>query len=171
MEAQPEVPDVVEQEATPPVSRWVWMVLVGALLVGAAAWTVDEHRRGREDAALTSCRARLHLADQEASARLSRVADYLRPSLANLPTDLAFRLADPMRSPARIALPGVRSAAETCRHVTVWSWHEPTHDRREATVAYADRLLERLQLVAHVGGTYFEADRELDRLRARADLS
>jgi hypothetical protein len=164
-------PEVVEQEAAPPAPRWVWVLLVGALLVGAAAWAVDEHRRGREDAALTRCRARLHLADQEASARLGRVADYLRPSLANLRADLAYRLAAPMRSPARIALPGVRSAVETCRSVTVWSWHEPTHDRREATVAYADRLLERLQSVAEVGGTYFEADRELDRLRARADLS
>ncbi len=164
-------PEVLEHDAPRPVPRWVWIGLVAVLLVGAAGWAVDEHRRGREDTALADCRAQLLTADRAASARLGRVADYLRPSLASLPPDLAYRLADPMRSPARIALPQVQKAAETCRSVAVWVWHEPSRTRRDATVAYADQLLARLRLIAAQGGAYFDSDEQLDRLRAGADLS
>ena len=99
------------------------------------------------------------------------MADYLRSSLSSLPPDRAYRLADPMSSPARLALPQVRVAVATCRDVSVWAWHEPSHDRRDATVAYADQLLARLRLIAAQGGAYFDADEQLDRLRVRADLS
>ena len=168
MEAQS---DVLEHDAPRPVPRWVWLGLVLVLLVGAAAWAVDEVRRSREDAALADCRGRLRTADERASERLVRVADYLRPSLASLPPGMARRLASPMESPARLALPGVRAAAEVCRGVSVWSWHEPSRSRRDATVAYADRLLQRLQEIAATGGAYFDGDPQLDQLRARADLS
>jgi hypothetical protein len=164
-------PEVLEHEAPPPVRRAVWIALVLVLLLGAAAWAADEIRRTREDAALTDCRTRLLSADRDAATRLGRVADYLRPSLANLPPDRAHRLADPMRSPARLALPGVRAAALVCRDVAVWSWHEPGHARRDDTVAYADALLARLQAIAADGGVYFDADAQLSRLQARADLS
>ena len=168
MEAQQEV---LEHDAPRPVPRWVWLGLALVLLLGATAWAVDEHRRGREDVALTDCRDRLRAADERASERLIRVADYLRPSLASLPPDMARRLASPMESPARLALPGVRAAAELCRRVSVWSWHQPSRSRLDATVAYADRLLQRLQEIAATGGAYFDGDPQLDRLRARADLS
>jgi hypothetical protein len=164
-------PEVLEHEAPRPVPGWVWIGLVVVLLVGAAGWAVDEHRRGREDTALAHCRAQLLTADQAAGSRLGRVADYLRPSLASLPPDLAYRLADPMRSPAQIALPQVLAAAEVCHSVEVWGWHEPSHARRDATVAYADQLLARLRLIAAHGGAYFDSDEQLDRLRASADLS
>ena len=163
--------EVLEHDAPRPVPRWIWLGLALLLLLGATAWAVDEHRRGREDAALANCRDRLRQADERASERLTRVADYLRPSLANLPPDQARRLASPMESPARLALPGVRAASEMCRGVRVWPWHEPSHRRRDATVAYADRLLQRLQEIAATGGAYFDGDPQLDRLRAQAGLS
>lgn len=168
MESQAEV---LEHDAPRPVPRWVWLGLVLVLLVGAAAWAVDEHRRGREDAALTECRDRLRVADERASERLTRVAEYLRPSLASLPLEQARRLASPMQSPARLAIPGVRAAVSGCRAVTVWAWHQPDRGTRDATLAYADRLLQRLEQIAAVGGSYFDRDTELDRLRARAHLT
>jgi hypothetical protein len=164
-------PELLAQEPPPRAPRWVWVGLAVVLLVGAAAWAVDEYRRGREDAALTACRSQLRDADERASERLIRVADYLRPSLASLPPEQARRLAEPMTSPARLAIPVVRAAVSTCHGVRVWSWHEPSHARREATVAFADELLGRLERIATEGGTYFDSDPRLDRLRARADLS
>jgi len=164
-------PELLDQEPPPRAPRWVWVGLAVVLLVGATGWAVDEYRRSREDAALAGCRSVLRVADERASERLIRVSEYLRPSLSSLPPDQARRLAAPMSSPARLAIPGVRAAVSSCHGVSVWSWHEPTHGRRDATVAFADGLLARLQRIATDGGSYLDPDPQLDRLRARADLS
>ena len=164
-------PEVVEREATPPVPRWVWAALVVVLLVGAAAWAVDEQRRGREDAAIDDCRTRLGEADAYASARLMSMSDYIRPSLSSVPPRVARRLGQMLEPRAEVGLTRVEAAARACQGVRLWSWHGSGQTRLAATLAYADRLLDRLARIADKGIVYFSPDRRLDRLRARADLS
>lgn len=164
-------PEVVEQEATPPVPRWVWAVLVVVLLVGATAWAVDERARSREDAAIGECRSRLKAADDYASARLMSMSDYIRPTLSSVPHGTARRLGRLMEPRARVVIPRVEVAARACQGVRLWSWHGAGEARLAATLAYADGLLDRLEQIADEGLVYFAPDRRLDRLRARAGLS
>lgn len=165
------MPEVVEQAATRPVPRWVWAALVVVLLLGATAWAVDEQRRGREDAAIDDCRARLVEADAYVSARLMSMSDYIRPSLSSVPPRVARRLGEMLEPRAEVALPRVEAAARACQGVRLWSWHGSGQVRLAATLAYADGLLDRLERIADRGLVYFAPDRRLDRLRARAGVS
>lgn len=167
---QPE-PDVLERERARPRSRWTWVALVLLLVVTGAAWVVDEHRRASEHAALSVCRDRLLAADQGATVRLSRTADYLRPSLAGLPEARVRRLAQLMRSPAGLARPAVADALRTCREVGVWSWHGPDRASRASAIAYGEALLARLGAIARDGSEFLAPDERLSRLRTLAHLT
>ena len=164
-------PEVLDQEPAARAPRWVWVTLAVAVVIGGLAWGVDEYQRSREHTAVTECRDGLLTADRDAATRLSRVAEYIHPAIVSLPADQASRLAEPMQSPARIALPSVQAAVESCQEVTVWSWHQPDRRRIEGTVAYADALLAHLRRITQHGSVYFDSDEQLDRLRAGANLS
>lgn len=149
-------PEVLEADAPTSRSlRVVGVLVVAAIVVGAAFWAEGVRRGGGERRAIDACAAQATEAVERAERRLSSMASYVRPAFGSAPAEVDAGLMRLVAGQVPEAQPAVEEALAECRAIEVWRFNADHREARDAWVAYVAAEQRRLQAIADDGGSYF----------------
>ena len=145
--------------------------MVAAALVALVAgplWYADHQRRGAETGALLACVRAADEASVPARARVSAMADYVRPAFREgTPPETVTGLHVLVAEAAAAAVEAIEPARDRCAAVAVRPWHEGQDAVRTAALAYLDLELALYRASAADGAAFFASDPDLVGARER----
>jgi hypothetical protein len=165
------VPDVLDVGESPRgrPARIIWaLVLLAAVVLAGAAWSVDTRDRAHETAVVSACEQGLRQASALSERRMGPLSVYVQPAMRTTHGVQQLHLADLMALWASRVLPGAQRADRACRAVSVHPWHFSLLARADAAQAYSGALVTLLQTVAAQGSATFRDDSVLVRLQTAA---
>jgi hypothetical protein len=145
-------------------------VLVAAVvaLVAAGAWYADDRRRAAETGELLACVRAADEASVPARARVSAMADYVRPAFREgTPPETVTGLHRLVAGAAAEAVAEIRPARDRCAAVAPRAWHEGQRQVHAAALAYLDLELALYRASAADGAVFFASDPDLVGARER----
>ena len=145
------------------------LALACVLLLAAGGWFVDHRRRVAEFDTLAGCVQRGEAAAVDARARVSFMANYVRPALSSVPTEQAREgLLQLVAGVAAERVPRLEAARAGCAPIGMPPWHDELNAADAAYRASLDGQLDRMRAIAADGAEAFVQQDGLVELKGRA---
>ncbi|GAA1478012.1 hypothetical protein GCM10009623_24580 [Nocardioides aestuarii] len=149
-------PEVLESDAPAGRSlRILGVLLLAAVVVGAALWAEGTRRAGSERRAIDACAAGATESVARAERRLASMASYVRPAFGTAPAEVEAGLMRLVSGQVPEASGAVDQALADCRAIDVWRFNTSHREARDAWIAFAAAEQRRLRAIAAEGSRYF----------------
>lgn len=149
--------------------RAAGVVLVVVLVLGLAiGWYADHRSRQGEYAAVSRCAADSAREYRESTARLSAMAEYVRPSLVFATEQTARGLYGMVSHEAEGISGELQQLRDRCAALDVLGWHSSQRAALSAQLAVQDAEVALLARTATQGLAYYEGRDQVSALRSAA---
>jgi hypothetical protein len=162
--------DVLESAPEPDRRRRTAAAVLLVILLAAVAcgWYLDHRSRQAEFAAVSGCAQQAVDEYRGSTARLTAMAEYVRPSLVYATTQTAAGLYGMVAHEAQDVGGGLQQIRDRCAALDVQPWHTSQRAALDAQLVLQDAQLRLLARIAITGSAYFEDQEQVSRERATA---